>query len=66
MIKINELKEVRPVAKYINASEVSLDVLEEIFEVGIDAKGLSVAIDRDIVKDGLKKEECLVLYNPVE
>ena len=64
MIKIHELKEVRPVTKYTDAEECTLDVLQEWLESCAREKAVPVAFERDTVKDGIKSEECLLMHYP--
>lgn len=68
MIKADELREFRPVVRYRDGSEITLQAVQNALEAAANSIGIPVAFYEDRVKSGgiFNKtiENCIVLYHP--
>ena len=68
MIKEDELREFRPVVRYRDGSEITLQAVQNALEAAANSIGIPVAFYEDQVKSGgiFNKtiENCIVLYHP--
>lgn len=68
MIKADELREFRPVVRYRDGSEITLQAVQNALEAAANSIGIPVAVYEDQVKSGgiFNKtiENCIVLYHP--
>ncbi|HBV43279.1 MAG TPA: hypothetical protein DEF14_02690, partial [Ruminococcaceae bacterium] len=68
MIKIEDLREFRPVYRYEDGEYVTLDTVRAVIAEAAQEAGVSVDFYSDQVKSGglfnKSVEDCLVMYNP--
>ena len=68
MIKADELREFRPVVRYRDGSEITLQAVQNALEAAANSIGIPVDFYEDQVKSGgiFNKtiENCIVLYHP--
>ena len=68
MIKADELREFRPVVRYRDGNQITLQTVQEAIKDCAQGMGIPVAFYTDQVKSGgmFNKtiEDCIVLYHP--